>query len=332
MSTNKELFNMFNSKLASLDFYDKYSDVLSTTWKFDKDIMSSIKLGVSDDNIKQMLELLNTKKYANALQAYGDFKSNGLLKVEPVIVDTGVPSIMLGINKYVHWFRGYYFQISSTMSGTGEVYAGADRLDIALHSVRIIRDWSCAERFITVACFIPVISYTDTGRKLLENNRGLVNKFLYMTGVYSKVVDAELNDFMDYISVVKYNMKPDRFDGLNDSESILEVRIMFEGFSYGLLQICNDRIRLLKSSGENEYSITTLTLPEWLTHDNIENKHKLYNIIVRALMSLCGFRADYMCMYPIGVKRGDTMRLDYNIPVKAEEWEDIELVIKNLID
>lgn len=341
MCTDKGLIKELVTELEKRGFYEEIRDIFGFEWKFNVEMLKSIREGVADDNVSAMIEKLRINKYSSAADALEDFRKSGLLKVEPVVLDDDVPSLMLGVDKYLHWFRGYYFQISYTHIGNGAVYSGADRMDFALRQVKYIKDSEAAKRFILVACLIPVLSYVDKGRKLLNNNTELLDKFLEKTSYCSRVSGATISDFMDCISSEEFVYQPDRYEGLVTDASIREeMRIMDGDFSYGLIQFCDDRIRLITRTADSKYLITTLTLPEWLTasdcseddaeYDTIEDKKLIYRIATRALMAVCGFRADYMCMYPIGVKRGDLKRIDYNVSCKAVQWDDIEAKINDI--
>lgn len=339
MSTRRELVNNLVAELESRDFYEEVSDIFNEKFKFDADFAEALNVAISDDAISKMTELIQSSNYESASDVYNDFKRLGLFSVTPAIIrksENDIPSLMLGINHYLHWFRGYHFQISNTHDGQYEHYAGADRLDNARAVVRYVSDAEAAEKFVTVGCLIPVLCHFDQGRKLLKQNTELVNEFINTT--YNRVYhdSCDTDSFMKYIMVEersKLNF-PDDFP----EYTYTAVRLMEDDVSYGLLLLYKDHVTLLTRCKSDVYRVSTLSLPEWFDdfrdddfYGDVQDGAIVCKIAIRALLALSGFRADYMCMYAIGTRRGDMLPLDYYTVDTAKSWEDIEKYIYNAV-
>lgn len=347
MNNKEVLINTLRDELVKRGFYEELGDPFSEEFTFDKSFLETVKEALPESQIERMIETLRTEKFSGkASNAYLKFKETGQLKVEPAILGdsrSGIPSLMLSWGNYLHWFRGYHFQISGTHSGHGTVYSGADRLDHALNSISNLRDdyadnnYFAAGNFVFVACFLPVLCYLEQGRKLLESHDNVIlNDFLRESGKLSRLHDVCLDDFMGYVSIKEYSTQPaypGEIYGAGDNG--FAIRILDDSLGYGLLTIDRHDITFTTHPKEYLYRTRRVYLPDWfanrildeddypdVTHHNI-----LYSIIIRALLSISGFRADYMCMYPIGTRRGDIKRLDYNLPDTASDWMDIEKYI-----
>lgn len=74
-------------------------------------------------NLEGMADMIYSK-YNSYQQIYQEWGNRGLLKFEPYIVPSrddcdDNPSMCLRHNRFIHMFRGYYFQVSGTVDGTG---------------------------------------------------------------------------------------------------------------------------------------------------------------------------------------------------------------------
>lgn len=344
MSAKKELVAELKGKLINMGFYEDYSDPFATKFMFDKDFMNTISVAVPESQIQCMIEMIEQHSFSTAAGLYNAFKAAGLLHVEPIIMEDKkgkVPSLMLGWKKYLHWFRGYHFQISGTHSGIGSFYSGADRLDFALNATRNVRYGmdDAAGKFIFVGCLIPVLCYLEQGTRLLNApNSILLNEFVKMSGELDNLDNTCMDDFMKYVSVKEYSTQPSypaEVYGAIDGD--IAVRILDESLGYGLLTIGRNTITFTAHPKDIQFRTRKIAIPDWFFGtdedgcSNVYNHKIIYNIMIRALMTMSGFRADYMCMYPIGTKRGDIKRLDYNLPYTASTWGEIERYIDKAV-
>lgn len=343
MSTRDELLKQLKTEFEKKEFWEDYDDIFSSDIKFTPEFLNNAKYVKSDFQIERMITLMRTCNFNSADEAFTRFKQEGLLSVQPTLIEGKrdiIPSLILSWGNYLHWFRGYHFQISNTEDGIGEVYSGADRLDHALHTLRHLdyvddNTFEQAKRCVFTASMIPVLLHFSNGYQLLENNPELINSFLDLSGSAARLGSVSLDDFMKYVTVNEYRRKPSfpgDIVGTNDYDKA--VMITCHNYGYGLLTFGKDNITFTTCIKNGSYRTLQLKMPEWLSlkyEDGdfiITNPKQIVRIMVRALMTLAGFRADWMVMYPIGTKRGDLGRIEYNVPESASNWEEIEKYIK----
>lgn len=340
MSTKKECVSVLEQELKARGFFEEFSDPCATKLYFNREFMNAVEAVIPEKQISKMIEMLQERTFSTAADVYDEYRVAGLLHVEPTIMKDGkskVPSLVLGWGKYLHWFRGYHFQVSGTHSGVGSVYSGADRLDIAL---RYCYGFSAA-KFVFVGCLVPVLCYFEQGMKLLEfPNNKLLDDFVRMSGELEYLHDTCMDDFMKFVSVKEYCAQPAYpadFDGVSDDD--FAIRVLDDSLGYGLLTIGEDFITFTTHPKEHLFRTRRIQLPDWFKEVCSDEEcskvwdHKIiYQIIIRALMTLSGFRADYLCMYPMGTKRGDIRRLDYNLPDEASAWDDIDEYVDKAVE
>lgn len=341
MSTRKELLNNLKEEMIKQNLWEENEDVFSLNYPFTPVELTCLDTVASDEQLLAMVDLLRTNKYKDAAEVLSSFKANGLLKFEPCFVPGQVPSLCLGWQRYLHLFRGYYYQISDTAEGVGEVYAGADRLDFALRSISYLSEDTVAvgSAFISIAALVPVLTYFDVGYSLL--NSTLLDQFLTETAKATGLKISGYKDFSDYVTVEYRATKP-TFPGdlSTNSEEPVAIRLMSEETCYGLLVISKETIQIVTRIKDNMYAITRLRIPGWfyqygeddeLAIYDEDDRARLLSIMVRATLALAHFRADHTCMYAIGTKRGDVRRISYNVPNCAYKWSDINNYILDCV-
>lgn len=327
-----ELVQELKRLLEEKGFYTESSDVFNTKFFFKSSHLKAIKVGCNSENIQKMCDLLKVDGYNDAADFYNYCRSHGLFYVEPRIYGKSkeVPSIILGIDKYIHWFRGYHFQISNTHNGIGEVYSGPYRLDAALYNLQDLPEDVVeeAKRQVFVACFVQVLLYEHNGYKAYKNIE-MLDEFLKMSGKLSRVDGPRMKDFEDLRKVSKYAVKPEMIQNPCDEGQPKAIRLAYDDTSYALLELTDTEVRLTVSKPCG-FIVNTLHLPKWLFMRNeyderyIEDPGKLICIFVNALLTDCEFRANYMAMYPIGLKKNNFMPINYNVPMITDKWDDVE--------
>lgn len=332
----KKLINELKGELTRYGFYG-YDDPFCIGSVITDDDLHNLEYVRSDSQLARMLNALRVKHFDSAADFMSYCKDNELLAIDPCVINDSVPSLVLGWGKYLHWFRGYYFQVSCTQKGVGSVYSGADRMDYVMHdlqslSYRSIRDADDARKFIMIACMLPVLLFEGCGRRVLAGHLDILNGFLEKTGRCERITNVAYADFQRYLEVRDYQEPPSfPFDIFGAKDGDLAIRIIHDdGFGYGLLTISADNITFTRRLGDKHYQTMKLNVPEWVFAKDecgayyLTEQHVCYRIMVRALMALGGFRADYLCMYPVGVKHGSLKRLNYNLPNSASSWYEIE--------
>lgn len=330
--SKEELIVRLKNLLKEKGCYSEIYDPFNLNFEFTEDLLNMIKLGCSEDHVRDMIHLLDTSDTVDSAGFYNYCKRHGLLKIEPKIISTPgeIPSLMLDIDRYLHWFRGYHFQISDTHQGIGEVYSGTYRLDRALDSIKYLPEDSIedAKRDVFTASFIPILFYDDVGYKLGSKTE-ILDKFLELSGKLSRVEKPSMTNFMSKLIYEKFPFKPELIPQSHDGKQNMHIRISCNGICYALLRLSGSAVCLVTASG-TIHTCTTLCLPEWLFMkdefgDNyVAEPEKIICLLVNALFAVCRFHADYMALYPTGGERGDFQPLNYNVPMITESWQDIE--------
>lgn len=335
--------------LTSKGFYEAISDLFSNKFNFDDEFLDAAKRLLSTVKIDKICEVIKDPNLKTAADAYKAIKDAGCLKLEPQIVmlnDADNPSLVLGWNRYLHWFRGYYFQISENHTGQVSVYSGADRLDYALHQVR---DFTCdldywPSEFLFVACFLPVLCYFDAGRALLKDNPKLIDDFLDLSGKVHHLSGIHLSSFMNNVTELKSDNAPLWFDGFGVTDADVPVRLNCDGYTYGLLTIGKQVLTFISGTSKNGFRRIILQVPDWVwgVHDDeeycytddayVDDRTLIYNIMARAIVTLGGFRADYVSMYPVNSIKNKFTKLKYNLPNVADCWQQVEKFISDFTE
>ena len=338
-ATKFDLLNTLRESLKSKGWWTDYEDALSFRYEFGEEFLKSLEYGCTEEQIQYVLDSLNNDNHEKATDAYTAWKKAGYLKVKPCLVPGDVPSIILGIDKWLHWFRGYYFQISDTSDGVGEVYHGVDRLDHTLdylEDLKYIDSYNQAARDVFTACLIPVLCHYDCGIDILRSNRELVNDFLEQSCGRSYVKSASLDDFDRLYSETVYESKPEIDDVLSD-ETYQAIQLICDGKCYGVLVLSSSEFVLIKSSS-GSYKVAKFRLPDWfsLTDEEpayyVERREFIAYIFVRALVCRNEWRFDHMCWYPFGTKKNAVDAIEYKTSKAVSSWEQLEPIIDGMFE
>lgn len=129
----------------------------------------------------------------------------GYLKFEPYIkADSyGTPTLALAYNRYVHLFRGYYYQVSFTPDGVGDYSSPGIRIDEILRLFEGMRDSKLLHSLYYMNCIAACFGI-DEFDKLLETRPELVDEFMRLSvkRIFADY-NTTYNDLMDYKSSIK---------------------------------------------------------------------------------------------------------------------------------
>lgn len=92
-------------------------------------------------NLKDIFNDLEKLKYAKNFEDFmNDLAVRNYLKFKPFVTKNayGTPTLVLRHNRFVHLFRGYYFQVSYSANGEGEYRTANVRLDNLLSNIKKI--------------------------------------------------------------------------------------------------------------------------------------------------------------------------------------------------
>lgn len=114
----------------------------------------------------------------------------GMMKFKPYITKTGNPTLVLKYNRYVHFFRGYRFQVSYTATGVGEYAAASVRFDALSDKCEysVIKQSEFMQSVFYMNC-IAACTGIDEFDNLLKDNPALVDEFVMQSAKSNRVFD-----------------------------------------------------------------------------------------------------------------------------------------------
>ena len=164
------------AKMKEMGFtvYDD-SNILSTAYvpiSAEHEEVKSL-LNLPEENLKKLAEfdISGCKDFSSTYQAWG---RAGLLRFKPYLIDGKEnPTLCIRHNRFMHMFRGYYYQISGTPDGIGDCGHGAFRTDelIRLLSKRSFVAESHLVFMIMYAAMIDCGFQNDNFRRMFYNKR-----------------------------------------------------------------------------------------------------------------------------------------------------------------
>ena len=143
--------------------------------------------------------------YASWERAYQEIGRKGYLKFKPYVTryPDDNPSLVLRHNRFLHMFRGYYFQTSMTVRGQGDAGHSSIRLDSIIYGVepKKLMQLSKLYYMLYYAALIDCGFKYDSFVKLFNEDRAVVDKFLKDSLNYWRVeFDYDWSDIEGYIS------------------------------------------------------------------------------------------------------------------------------------
>lgn len=193
----KEYLNIINAKLSEANIVNKETDMLRY---------------LPEENLRKISEF-DFSHITDLKSLYKEFREYGYFNFVPYIVPYSEegddnPSLCIGYGRFLHMFRGYYFQISGTPDGT-KSYANS-----ALRTDSLVR----------------LASYYNQARK---------SKLVYMF-LYANMIDCGFQDsnfrytFMNHREVVdEFFKKSMKSWGINfDYDSSVFNDVIYKGRGY----------------------------------------------------------------------------------------------------
>lgn len=134
-----------------------------------------------EENLRKMSEF-DYSKYEDWSKLYQAFGREGFFNMKPFITTKYEenPSLVLRHNRFLHMFRGYYFQISSTVTGQVDNGHGSFRTDGLLRNAEprnFVRQ-SKLYYMLLYAALIDCGFMSTPFINLFENDRAAVDEFL----------------------------------------------------------------------------------------------------------------------------------------------------------
>lgn len=308
---------------------DDPKDPFYETATFNAKVSSFMRDALDEEQLTKILEFMQNDtqcKYTGDL--FREVKSAGLLKCKPTVVyssDSKKPSLCIAYNKYLHDFRGYYFQVSGTRDGIGSWATSCFRLD---RLCKLIHDWVedddeaglLTNHVVTLAALTTLFDYYECTHKMLKESREVLERFLNETVAtcYRSAAgktEQPLALFLDTIRCSKSNEPPTIDPG------DLNVLLKDGDVCYGFL-VCNEKSLAFTSFNGEQYETVTLnppTLPEDLSH----KKNVFAAAYVEFLLKYSGVRVNYTAMYPVNSNLKKFKPFRMNVPNVAEKFDTV---------
>lgn len=247
------------------------------------------------------------KELKDATSAWKWLRDSGLLNCSPVLVGD---SLVYGFQKYMHWFRGYYYQVSYTKDGDGSREHSYSRLDLAIKGVTIPE---AIHQLLAAALLVTALRYRKQTQKLLDTEDGV--KLL------EDVLNSDLNEhyprchgksyglrnLLQYVKVSRAKY----FDTYVDDEDTKVVQLGAKSANpaRSVMVLSKEKIIVVTKEGSN-YVTHELSVPEWvysLDEDGfpmIENHVPVMELLTEFLLSYSGVRLGITGVYNVVDRKG----------------------------
>ena len=258
-----------------------------------------LRLCCSEEQIDSLIHYLSS---ANKFDLFSTPKKLGIAECYPILYKN---SLILGASNYLHWFRGYYFQVSCTHTGIYSNHVSNSRLDFAMsYEVNSAIREKYVNMLFSASALIPAYKCNDNFHKFIETEEGrkVFNSFLNAARVYDARINYSVDvcNLLDSITVKEYS------EDLTldvESESTMNVQlikgnvIQNKNIPIAVLSLSANFIRIIwKNKVNSNYVSKTLQLPENLfSADNIlDNSESAYTsaylMLLEFMLVYCGFR------------------------------------------
>lgn len=130
--------------------------------------------------------------------------NHGVLHFNPYVTDNEnrVPTLVLSYDRYVHLYRGYYFQVSYTSNGTGSIKTAGVRLDDMFYQFKP------SMRNSKLFQLLAYMNLLDAGRGIIEFDKLLSNDIKTVDNFFAQAYEYWYNtkscvSYSDLESIVK---------------------------------------------------------------------------------------------------------------------------------
>ena len=197
-----------------MNYRKQIVNTLTEEGTFERDDAKRKLRYIPDANLAKLVNEDGTlwgSEYQESLDVYlHEAAKAGLLSFKPYIIENldGVPTLVLKYNRFLHLFRGYYFQVSYTAEGEGCYQTASTRIDYIKYE---FRDGFTESRLLKILYYMNCINAgcrIDTFDKLLKENPVIVDRFVAMSvNVIFRNYDITYKDIENLISDVHGNTK-----------------------------------------------------------------------------------------------------------------------------
>ena len=328
----KERVKKLQEILESKNMFDGESDedpFSVRAFKITNTFLRFVDKFVSDEVIENMIAEAQSGNYEEAASYYKALEKKGYLNIVPAICGKSdeVPSLIISDDKYLHWFRGYYFQISYTEYGDGEYNTSCFRMDYLLRCCRSSGLSGRSAQFVFVMSALTTLLclYGRMNCWLkTESGKQTFNEFLSLSSRNECQVgkDVCLDDLMKYVDIDKFETAPSITP--DDKACVL----LNHDVPYAAVVSEENCIKVIKYSGEEEkWLVFTVRYPGWMavTDDFFDEDRNVFKkAILEFILTYSGIRTNYIAMYPIKVSTKKVKPVHYNLPDRFEKFEKVQ--------
>lgn len=199
MNTNKkELIDKINEKMVAAGVAEKEHEEYLSLEPFKKSLR-----WLPEENLQMMFDcdISNCKDFSEAYQAYGRC---GALRFKPYLAPEGHdnPSLCIRRDRFLHMFRGYYFQVSGTVSGIHDCGCSSYRTDFLTRAsyYESVFKKGLISYMLWWASMIDAGFNFDNFRNLFDTDRKVLEDFLEASMTYwGAKRDQHWSDIEPYI-------------------------------------------------------------------------------------------------------------------------------------
>lgn len=266
------------------------------------------------------------REAADAKDAWVKLTDSGLLNCKPVLVNN---SIVFGYQKYMHWFREYYYQTSYTIHGRGSREHTYFRMDYALCGLH--KDEQVCQ-VLTAAALATALRYYKQTTKMLstEDGVGVLNGLLWhdLRKHYKWVKDEScgIHTLLDLIAVETSKYLID--EPVGDNTKVVQLD------GKGALYLSKSNIRVVTQE-RGLYVMRTLTVPAWVWEEDDDDDflywedkcpNRVMELFVEFMLAYSGVRLGVTGIFSM-VDKNSVVKV--NSPCVAHNIEDVYDVVSD---
>lgn len=291
----------------------------------EKEVQYYMSNCLTDEELQEAVSILGCSKDLTSAQA--EMVRQGLFSRTPMLVED---SLVYSVDKYLHWFRGYYFQMSSTHNGIGCVHNSCTRLHYLEDSFND-KHMEYNNFVFTTCALITALHFYDVTMDLLSTKDGVAefNKFLQVSAENEYLVSNNvcLDNCMKYVTKEEVAYKPN-FDiyGGKTINILCNYGKPKSKATLGVLNICENAVRFMYQTKDKNYTLYTINTPDY-----ISKQSELYVMLVEFLIAYAGFRVVWYDIYPLNKLAKEIIPITYNCKDSATELREIIPYIKEML-
>lgn len=281
---------------------------------------------------------------------------SGYLKFKPYIKmdSNGNYSLVLKYNRFVHLFRGMYYQCSYTERGIGTYSSSGVRLDTIY---RLFQNYELHEtklcKYLYYMNLIHCCREIDAFNDLLENDSALLDEFMRLStkrlfrNYDIKYIDNIVNDVVSFMGYGTYRGRGPGF--LDDPKEIYRIA-MNDTSDYARVNIYDTHMVSIELWEQDSISEVLFTLPDvfdesvnvagladdWnmeveefgkMVTNAIYDSYEVRCALTAFALNFCGFVTNFLVTYPTMSRKDSKLRAlnQLNVP----EFKNLGVLYKS---